>query len=305
MKYEEKVFDKIEDYLKGKLSSEEKETFEKEMETDHSLKEMVDLHRFEHEAMEYIVQEDLRQRIKDWEANISDKDRRKDAKRKFWVIIFSIAALGISILMYFFTQPPVELPIEEEIPAIVTPEESGSKNDSETIIVEEKSDSNTGEPRTDVTPSQETMNYLALAESSYSVPENLKNYVRGAAEEESILAQMAQLFSKEDYKGVIDFREKIQQDTLKGAQLELAEEYLAHAYFHERQYTQAAELFRSIANQSLMTRKDRAEWYAVLSLLPDYKNQKDTIDTLLAKMIDPQSFHSYRPNAIRLREKLQ
>ena len=83
-----------------------------------------------------------------------------------------------------------------------------------------------------------------------------------------------------------------------------AQEWLAHAYFNDGQYKKAAERFQRIITNSHGTTKDRAEWYLVLSLLPDYGNWSDVIIELLDKMIDPANYHNYAGKAKTLQVEL-
>ncbi len=69
MKNDEQLFFKIEDYLTGKLSPEEAAVLERDIANDSELAETVEMHRFEREAMEHLTGENLRAKIKDWEAS--------------------------------------------------------------------------------------------------------------------------------------------------------------------------------------------------------------------------------------------
>ena len=60
------IFNRIENYLKGNLSIEETAAFEKEIAVDIELAELVELHRFEQEGIEQLIEEDLRQKVKHW-----------------------------------------------------------------------------------------------------------------------------------------------------------------------------------------------------------------------------------------------
>ena len=67
----DKLFEKIESYLKGGLSPEEMTAFENEIKDNPKLAEAVDMHRFEWDAMEVLVETDLRDKMTQWDKPFS------------------------------------------------------------------------------------------------------------------------------------------------------------------------------------------------------------------------------------------
>ncbi len=309
MNFDNQLFYKIEDYLKGKLPIEEVTAFEKEIAADPSLAEMVDMHRFEKEGMEYLVEQDLRQKIKDWETNPTIK-RRINLK-----IIISVAA-GILILVFavwfFFFKTPEKREIVNEDPP--TEKESIDQNETPKKEEEEKPKlrkdiAETGKeknelstPKTDqIERSQNKL--LALAENNYVLPDNLSSGLRSGNSEnpENILSAGLKAFADDQMeKAILEFN-KIDKEK-NPAEYELAQEYLAHAYFKSRQFDKSAQLFKAIADDSSFN-KGEPEWYLLLSLIGDYANKKVEADALLKK-ISSDTLHSHQQDAIQLKAKL-
>ena len=65
------LYEKIEAYLKGQLTPEETKAFENEIAQETDLAERVEQHRFEWDAMEILIEDDLRGKMAEWKA---DKD---------------------------------------------------------------------------------------------------------------------------------------------------------------------------------------------------------------------------------------
>jgi hypothetical protein len=68
------LYEKIEAYLKGELSAEAAETFAAEIAVNADLQQQVALHRLEGEAMEVVVENDLRSKMATWDGQKSALD---------------------------------------------------------------------------------------------------------------------------------------------------------------------------------------------------------------------------------------
>jgi tetratricopeptide (TPR) repeat protein len=321
MNFNEQLFDKIEDYLKGKLPVKDVAAFEKEIATDSALAEMVALHRFEQEGMEYLVEKDLTQKLKDWETKPPEDQGKKNDRNSFGRYGFGLLIIiGIAAIFFWNQNPgsggnqdpvkevievkenPVETPSNN--PNIEIPEEEPSKKNREIAETKEAEKKQSTPKRDPVIPTQN--NYLALAETTHSIPDNLSSGLRSTDPEDkqNVLSAGLKAFSADQMDKAIVALSKIDKEKNPN-EYEQAQEYLAHAYFKTGHYKQAAAIFQSISDQSKMITHDRAEWYLVLSLLPDYKNNKTEIDSFLEKMIAPESYHNYAESAAKLKAELE
>jgi len=77
------TYHKIEAYLDNSLPAAEHEAFEREIARDPELAQQVELQRFERDAMEVLVEEDLRDDIAGWKKDMLQVyvDKNKEAKR--------------------------------------------------------------------------------------------------------------------------------------------------------------------------------------------------------------------------------
>lgn len=287
MEHGEILFDKIESYLSGKLSAEEAMEFERLLKQDPSLAELADMHRIERLGMEYLVEKDLVQKLKAWEKNPPSGQGKKKGK---WPWLLATLALAV-LLAVLIPQIRHSAP-EKNTPALETPQPEKMA------------------PRTDVPvaekPKKPSPDYLALAASSYSLPENLGSYLRSgdAPRSDSVLSPGLEAFALGKYQQAVKAFNRIDPEK-HPAEFELAREYLGHAYFKLGQYEKAASVFSGIAAQSAMTTLDRAEWYLALSLLPDYQKNRAQVNALLEKMTNPESYHGYAASAEVLRVRLK
>lgn len=313
MEANEQLFDKIEDYLKGKLPAEEASSFEKEIAANPSLAEIVDMHRFEREGMEFLVEENLREKIKKWETHPPGDDNGRKGRSFYWGWGTGLAAIALIAFFTFFfyksapsgegAPPDRETPAREQPPEQdITPAESQTPSGDIPIANEDKQEK---EPPVPDKPQETKNEYLALAESFHTLPDNLSTRLKSSETEslDNTLAPGLKAFREGQYDLAIQEFSKISPEQ-NPAEYELAREYLAHAYFEEGQYAKAAEIFEAIAGKSSTTTLDRAEWYLVLSLLPEYRQNKAKVDALLAKMLDPGSYHNYNERAGRLKARI-
>lgn len=308
MEENEQLFDKIEDYLAGKLSLEDAASFERQISSDPSLSELVEMHRFERRGIEYLIQEDLRQKLKDWEKSPPGEQGKKKGQNRMWFMVLCVLAAGILALLFIQEN---EKQAKSHTPRVL---EDSSQWEGETIQEAPKKDIPIADSETKKqersSPRQESENqpnneYLALAFSSYNVPENLSGSLKSgqSSKVNTVLTPGLTSFAAGRFKQAIEEFAKV--DPMQyPAEYKLAREYLGHAYFNNKEYEMAVGIFQSIAEESTLTALDRAEWYLLLSLLPNYDKHRQQADALIMKMLDPDSFHSYATKAEALKARL-
>lgn len=332
MEYDETLFFKIENYLNGKLSKEELFLFEQDLASDVSLKEMVELHQLEQDGQELLIEKDLRAKMEDWKVQQTTITPPSKSNNKWWLFLGIFLVSGIFFLNKKNTPEITNIPIiepseeldsedfdinqiedKDALPQANTETPEKEKRQSEkdpSIIVNEEnkiSPKKNNSINDDFLKSlkSKSINFLAMAETKYALPENLASNLKSKnpISTPSILDKSIQLFRVKEYpEAIISFLSI--KKTKNPLMNEVAKEWLAHAYFNNQQFKEAAQIFKEISSNTSMTTKDQAEWYLTLSLVPDYTNQKATIETLLTKMIDPQSYHNYGENARNLEDAL-
>ncbi len=292
----ESLFFKIEQYLKGKLSAIDKTSFEADMEQNHALKEMVELHRFERLGQELLIEEDLKSKMAIWEQEADEQEDKEAFHWKKWLLIFLPLLLLVSIGFYYImptNKVPNERPIiEQKTTPLAPPSEVRGKEIKEIVPPkkEEKTPLIAKEEKTnkeDASKAKSTNNnrYIALAKRTdfYKYPENITSNLKSGAPltTTTVLDNGIAAFGRKSFIEAIQIFKNI--DKTKDPQAyEIAQEWLAHAYYEASQYQEAAKIFSNIIATSTMNAKDRAEWYLTLSLLENYPNNNQQINDLLS-----------------------
>lgn len=331
MKFDEILFDKIEEYLEGNLSDEAKALFEQEISANPELAEMVDLQRFEQEGAEFLVEKDLRQKLKNWESNpptLPTPEGKKNGINKSW-IYGAIALFLISVAAYILWSnpindkkkdesklpPPATEPAKEEIKNV--PQISPEKDTLEMILNPEFKDppreiakeAPRNKDLIDLTKEPiiaDDNGYLAFADNLHSIPDELRINLKSSPSEstETILTKGFDAFASENYSLVISAFSKLKQDQ-NPKEYEVAQDYLAHAYFKEREFRKAAAVFKNLVEAPEASMKiDQNEWYLLLSLLPNFQDNKKEINRLLDKMKTPDNYHEYEEEAKKLKASI-
>lgn len=106
----EEYFDKIEQYLTGNMLEEERSSFEAELAQNKELKDSLEAHRLAHDAMEVLIEDNLRAELKKMQAEVyptgekgpSEKEEAKVVTiRRLWPRL--AVAASVLLLIGFFT----------------------------------------------------------------------------------------------------------------------------------------------------------------------------------------------------------
>jgi len=307
---EDELYDKLERFVRGKLPPDEAAALERDMAKDPDLREQVRLHRLELESHEYLLREKLRQNVRQWIAEAPPPD----PPSSFWktwglpLALITFVVLGLWVLVPILKKntTPGSQPVEqksqegEKAPPASMPDRPVAQDDS---------------PKTapDGTPhAQPDRGYLALAETNYRLPTHLDG---GDLKSDSPtdtattpLAAGIRAFLNGRYQTAIRELGRVREAPDPDAYLQ-AQEWLAHAWF--KRGTETRDFDRAVEHFDRLTRRqdnspaeqDRAEWYLLLSLLPDYPQHKARVDTLLKKILAMQD-HSFYGDARRVQEGL-
>lgn len=321
MKNDEQLFFKIEDYLRGKLPPVEAAAFEREIAADAELAETVEMHRFEQEGLEFMIGENLRAKIKDWEKSPPAFDEPAPGMQKnyqkWWLGLLTVALLSVTFFLVLKDRSPAKenLPAQEETQFPIDTLQQKSENPSvpaeNTIPIAGENKQRAEKEPAGNQPQKEYYRpeLIALVASAHELPPNFfPDHQRSTGgTDKNPLAPAVAAFkqAKPDYKKAIAELLKINQKQYP-QDYGKAQEMLAHAYFKNGQYDKAAAIFQKMTEQNLPAAEhDQAEWYLLLSLVPDYDEQKKRVDNLLEKMTAKGGLHEYRQEALALLEKIK
>ena len=80
---------------------------------------------------------------------------------------------------------------------------------------------------------------------------------------------------------------------------------MGHSYFKNGQYNKATQVFNAIVDAEPSTgRLERAQWYLLLSLLPNYSSGKDQVEKLFQTILLPENYHNYQQKAQQLKAQM-
>lgn len=309
MKRDEAQFDKIERYLRGELSEEENLAMEKAIAEDPDLAEELEFQQLELDAMELILEDKLRSKMESWKQSPPPPSKGGIGGYRFWIA--GVLALGlIAFGVWFWQSQPVKS-IEKITTKPTKPTKPVEKESEDKpkppIAIEDQPKDPIKDPIEDAIKIPKIdIASTSLAMTTYELPVELNESLRSPEEgTSSLLASGKKAFSAKDYPGAVNELDKIQAST--GEEIYLnAQELLGHAYFLNKQYSQAAKVFSFLAkNQDSNISRQDAEWYLLLSLLPNYSKNKAQIETLLNAMLEPTNYHNHQGQAIDLQKNLK
>ena len=307
MKRDEAQFDKIERYLRGELSEEENLAMEKTIAEDPDLAKELEYQQLELDAMDLILENKLRSKMESWKQPPTAPPAASKKRFSFW--IWGVLTLGLVALLFwvfpFFDPPQPTLPPAPPVkPPSGVPDRNPDNQDDSPIAADEN-ESQTDPIKKAIQIPKIDKEAMALASVTYDLPEELKGTLKSPEEgSNSPLDPGLLAFSAKNYrKAILEFN-KIERSAGEDIYLR-AQELAGHAYFLNKQYPKAVEVFSVLGrNQDYSTLRQDAEWYLILALLPNYSKNRGQIQQLLIPILDPANYHNYQKQAEDLQTAL-
>jgi tetratricopeptide (TPR) repeat protein len=316
-------YEKIELYLKKELSPDEMKAFENDIKNNPKLAEAVELHRLEWDAMEVLIEADLKKKMTEWhvpfEATPSVFFEKKEQKsnlvntnstprnRLNWLmgIAASLTLLTVATVWYFNRPQPqkpeistIEPTQKIDTPSVFLPKTNEKTEDKIAVEKPPKQYNKKVE-----TPNlEDDKNYLAYAYAAYEnegAPTYEDMQVRGG-NNENALDEAGKVYDKKDYKRAIDLLKNTPATDENFSALEI----LGHAYFQSKNHKAALPVFQNLLKLSGKKSKEKSEWYLLLCYLSDYKNHNNEYK-LLSESILAQKEHAYFEVTKKLMSKMK
>ncbi len=308
MNNDEAQFDKIERYLRGELSEEENLAMQKAIAEDPDLAQELEFQQLELDAMDLILEEKLRNQMANWKQSPPPAPPSAGTQRKTWWWWPTLTLVAISLLVWFnwpFNQeqePPTRDADHQEDPNDRIPP---TREPNETPENPRPPIANDDKLRIKIPEIDRAGASLAMA--TYELPEDLNGTLKSP--EEGITSPLdpgLKAFLAKDYGAAIAEFNKISASVGEEVYLR-SQELLGHAYFKSKQYPRAAQVFSVLAqnqNQDFSILRQDAEWYLILSLLPNYSTNRERIEQLLIPILKPENYHSHQKQAEDLQQKI-
>jgi len=264
---EAKNFDKIEAYLAGELSAAEANAFDAQVAEDEALSLEIDLHTIAHDAIEVLIEEDLRSQLLALKAEETTTSSTAETK----VVTLAPKSTEKVVAM----QPRKRRSLFPRLAAAA----------SVAIL----------------------LGFFGLQYNATSNDTLLDTYhtgedmvvVRGGNVATTPLAEGATAFEAKDYAKAIAFYQSVPKNSERYNE---AQFYAGNSLYKNAQYAEAAAQYGKVAATGDIRYKDKAEWYQVLSLLAN--DQLDTTFYTLLNKIATDANHSYSQKAQKLNSSL-
>ena len=319
---EAQLFNKIEDYLAGGLNEADAAAFATQIAADASLAALVEQHRITQDAIELLVENDLRAELEELRAeaqleyveayvggSLSD-----EAAATFEANMETDPTLADMVTQQQIAQDAIELLIENDLRATL----NGFKAETEVTATEAPTATKVVDMQPRVAKRRSLMPRLAAAASialilgfftlqfngnsnqallegnyaEYSMPEVNRS---GDATAINPLATGLDAYKAGDYAAAIAFYKTI---PTSNSRYNEAQYYLAHSYHKKEAYTEAIKQFGKVITIGDVRYVEQAEWYQLLSYVAN--DQLDNnFDQLLNKLLSDET-HSYHQKAQKL-----
>ncbi len=334
---EKELYDKIEAYLREDLSAADKKAFDAEIASNPQLAEQVEMHRFEWDGMEVILENDLRAKMAQWQEegkqasftpSVSEAKNRiipiekgKTTVRRLYygLAIAASLTLLLGVLLWVFTKPtPASDVVKNDASKdtiarlpLPTPMPKSDKENTPIVQMDKKPFETPAIPPklenpTPIVPNNETnrvdeTTLIAFAEDAYKedVPDYESINTSRGGNNTSVLDEAGKAYDSKDFTKVIS----LLKNTLALDENYSALELLAHSYFQQKQYKLALPLFKDLLRLSGKRTHDKSEWYLLLCYLTNYSHYKSEFNVLSQK-ISANTEHDYTAQTKTLLSKM-
>ncbi len=281
MQEEDNLLIKIDAYLKGHLSNEETAAFEQDIAADTALAQQVARQRVHLEALDILLEDDLRAKMKNWETEIDDKPLSSNKWKNGVLLLITFAVL---LGLYFLFKPKNDMDLPNNLnkedsliidknnidtlqtkpnPTIPTQNKSPFLNKS-VLPSPTKSDAKKPIVKAQTLPNDllETTNEdLALVLIDLE-----NNTVRRDTQSNRLMSETYRLLKQKDYSKALNVLKNVSNTEgvfLRGI-----------TYFLNGQYLKALPIFEDLVKNDGFGRKETAEYYAALCLLANGQKQE-------------------------------
>lgn len=282
-------FERIEQYLDGTLEAQEKANFEKELAQSTELQEQLARHRAERAMLNQLYVEHMRKKMQIWEQEFYPPEAPLKAQTLPWRPIMLWTSLALTGILFIWWLA------QESAPSEPSPQKPDQKviSDTSPEIVHRKD--TTVPPPVTPPPTATTTKpipYKLLAARYEQPPTNLKGSSGNDFDSVKIWIR------EKNYEAAILSLER--KEILKSNE-KMA---LAYAYFKNKQYPKATELYQTLDAAGKAPYAQQAQWYICLVLLEQMPYTQKQLKEALEYIIQ-QTNHAYRSQALELQKELR
>jgi tetratricopeptide (TPR) repeat protein len=309
MKYETE-FDKIDLYLRNKLTLADKNNFEEALLIDNELAKETALRKAEQYAFERLITLDLRQKMRDMDAEVPKETTTKGFE--YWLVI--AAALLLFLGSFWFFKEKMKTEVQPVVPSkdtlqtpkpieILTPNNQEVVHETPQIppqSIKKRQNPPQNKQKTnkpEITISNENNQIAGLI-----TPANMDVLVRGILEDRPVsdtLKRASIAFEKQDYNTALQLL------TLLSKENEAEKHWLrGHVFFQQKNYAAAVQEFKALTDLKTDIFRDRDEWMMLLSMISQTGKTDENILSLMKKIEDDEG-HPFHLEVKKLRSLLK
>jgi hypothetical protein len=312
----EDIYNKIEAYLKGNLSEEERAAVEREIQTNPEAALEFQWQQVELEAMEVMLERDLRGKIHQWldedeplppPENDTPTPPQTSRPGRLWIAALLGAVVVLAVVawrMDWFDEsaPTEKTPSEKEKSTQQTPGQIAAP-DEEPTEPEDPVDTQNTSPEVRPAPQSPPAGggMVAYAGKFYEdLP--LGNIRKGSPSEEDQdpLSDAVNAYEQKQYRRAFELLNEVPEGSGYAIR---ALEMKAHTLYHLKNYKESAAAFAAVAAKEFQPYAERAQWNQLVCYTAQYPATKAAFDALLAVLIE-DSGHTYHEKALELQARL-
>ncbi len=305
---DEQLFDKIEAYLRGKMSPSEAAAFEADMASNPELAAAVQVHRIERQGQEWLVERDLLSKMNTWERDLAPQAPMRVAFVRRWWAVGVAAMLVAGVFGWWLLQPQADIggppPMANAprpTPQIKSPSKKMPRPAPRPSV--SGAEDNSRDVAETVTPRPAnptaTVDYEALADTYYREADFMQKQ-SGGSTDPSGYGEALDSYNSGKYSDVEKLLRRSQKNDLNALK---NKELLAHSLYQRGRYAEATSYFRQLAGAKDKVLAERAEWALALTLLHRMPAEKAALSSILNR-IGSKRGHAYYSNAVELKKRL-
>jgi hypothetical protein len=298
-------------WLNNRLTPDERADFEARLASDTELAAKAAAYKIEHEAMDLMLEQDLRAQMQQWEAEmpleeVTTNEPTPTHKQPAIVLLLLLVAVGFGIIAWMNQNKTEQPALNTPAPALpqqqIAPTQPQQTTNLEQPIASTTNQTKPIKPVIEQTPTTviqapappDAASLIARAEALYSDKSIVTHYRGAAGTTDALLIH----FENREFEQVIQMTENIPPNSASFyGQLELR----AHALFQRKKYKEAANCFSILACGTQEPFAERSQWFLVLSYMAQLPAKQEQYNSALNKIIIDEE-HSYYPKAIELKQ---